>query len=141
MQKNIATLERSLSVSPKVKYIPVIRPRHYTLRIHARETNTSVLSCVWFFVTPWTVACQAPLCLEFSRQEYCTELPFPSQGDLPTQGSNTSFLYPLHWQEDPLPLAPPGKPTFTQKINYTKMFSSFIYNSQKQQMMQVSINR
>ena len=28
--------------------------------------------------TPWTVACQAPLSVEFSRQEYCSGLPFPS---------------------------------------------------------------
>ena len=28
------------------------------------------LSCVWFFVTPWTIACHCPLSIEFSRQEY-----------------------------------------------------------------------
>ena len=28
------------------------------------------LSCVWFFVTPWTVACEPPLSMEFSKQEY-----------------------------------------------------------------------
>ena len=33
--------------------------------------------------TPWTVACQAPLSMGFSRQEYWTGLPFPSPGDLP----------------------------------------------------------
>ena len=33
--------------------------------------------------TQWTVACQAPLSMEFSRQEYWSELPFPSPGDLP----------------------------------------------------------
>ena len=38
--------------------------------------------------TPWTVACQAPLSMEFSRQEYWSELPFPSPGIFPTQGSN-----------------------------------------------------
>ena len=37
-------------------------------------------------VTPWTVACQAPLSMEFSRQEYWSELPFPSPGDLPDLG-------------------------------------------------------
>ena len=31
--------------------------------------------------TPWTVACQAPLSMEFSRQEYWSGLPFPSPGD------------------------------------------------------------
>ena len=34
-------------------------------------------------VTPWIVAGQAPLSLEFSRQEYWSGLPFPSPGDLP----------------------------------------------------------
>ena len=36
--------------------------------------------------TPWTVAHQAPLSLEFSRQEYWSGLPFPSPGDLPNPG-------------------------------------------------------
>ena len=35
-------------------------------------------SCVWLFVIPWTVAHQAPLSMEFSRQEYWSVLPFPS---------------------------------------------------------------
>ena len=36
---------------------------------------------------PWTVACQAPLSMEFSRQEYWRELPFPSPGELPDPGT------------------------------------------------------
>ena len=43
------------------------------------------LSRVRLFVTPWTAACQAPLSVEFSRQEYWSGLPFPSTGDLPNQ--------------------------------------------------------
>ena len=38
------------------------------------------------FVTPWTVACQAPLSMEFSRQAYWSGLTFPSQGDLSSPG-------------------------------------------------------
>ena len=38
------------------------------------------------FVTPWTVACQVPLSVGFPRQEYWSELPFPSPGDLPNPG-------------------------------------------------------
>ena len=34
-------------------------------------------------VTPWTIACQAPLSMEFSRQEYWGGLPFPTPGNLP----------------------------------------------------------
>ena len=37
-------------------------------------------------VTPWTVACQAPLSMEFSRQEYWSGLPFSSPRDLPDPG-------------------------------------------------------
>ena len=37
-------------------------------------------------VTPCTVACQAPLSMRFSRQEYWSGLPFPSPGDLPNPG-------------------------------------------------------
>ena len=37
-------------------------------------------------MTPWTVACQAPLSIGFSRQEYWSGLPFPSPGDLPDPG-------------------------------------------------------
>ena len=44
------------------------------------------LSCVRLFVTPWTVAYQAPQSTEFSRQEYRNGLPFPSPGDLPDPG-------------------------------------------------------
>ena len=36
--------------------------------------------------TPWTVACQAPLFMGFSRQEYWSELPFPSPENLPDPG-------------------------------------------------------
>ena len=35
--------------------------------------------------SPWAVAYQAPPSMGFSRQEYCSALPFPSPGDLPNQ--------------------------------------------------------
>ena len=41
------------------------------------------VSHVQLFVTPQTVACQAPLSLEFSRQEYWSGLSCPPPGDLP----------------------------------------------------------
>ena len=43
-------------------------------------------------MTPWTVAGQAPLSMEFSRQEYWSGLPFPSAGDRPTQGLKLGLL-------------------------------------------------
>ena len=45
-----------------------------------------VLSHVWLFVTPWTIAPQAPLFMEFSRHEYWSWLPFSSPADLPNPG-------------------------------------------------------
>ena len=69
---------------------------------------------VWFFATPWTVGCQAPLSMEFSRQEYCSELPFPSPGDLPNPGiEHTSPA----WQADALPSEPGGKPTIERHFS------------------------
>ena len=50
------------------------------------EVKLLSLSHVKFFATPWTVACQAPLSMIFFRQEYWSELPFPSPGDLPDAG-------------------------------------------------------
>ena len=44
------------------------------------------LSHVQLFATPWTEAYQAPPSLRFSRQEYWSELPLPSPGDLPDPG-------------------------------------------------------
>ena len=41
-----------------------------------------MLSHVQLFATPWTVPCQAPLSMGFSRQEYCSGLPCPPPGDL-----------------------------------------------------------
>ena len=46
----------------------------------------SSLSHVWLFATSWTVACQAPLSMGLSRQEYWSELPFPPPWDLPNPG-------------------------------------------------------
>ena len=44
------------------------------------------LNRIQLFVTPWTVAYQAPPSMGFSRQEYWSGLPFPSPGDLPDPG-------------------------------------------------------
>ena len=57
--------------------------------------------------TPWTVACQAPLSIGFSRQECWSGFPFPPPGGLLTQRSNLCLMS-LHWQVGSLPLVPPG---------------------------------
>ena len=45
-----------------------------------------MFSCVQLFVIPGTVALQAPLSMGFPKQEYWSELPFPTPGDLPDPG-------------------------------------------------------
>ena len=57
-----------------------------SLRGPYRLCYAKVISCVWLFVTPGTVARQAPLYKKLSRQEYCSIFPFPSSGDLPDPG-------------------------------------------------------
>ena len=56
-------------------------------------------------VTLWIVAWQAHLSMEFSRQEYWSELPFPFPGDLPNPGIEPG---PPTLQADSLPSDPPG---------------------------------
>ena len=63
-------------------------------------------SRVWLFVTPWTVALQAPLSMGFSRQEYLSGLPFPSPGDLPDSGIEPASPVSLALQASSLPLSP-----------------------------------
>ena len=54
--------------------------------------HAKLLSRVRLFVILWTVAHQAPLSMEFSRQEYCSGSPFPSPGDLPDPGIEPASL-------------------------------------------------
>ena len=62
------------------------------------------------FVTPRAVVYHAPLSMGFSRQEYCSGLPFLVQGIFLTQGLNSRFL---NWQVDSLPLSHLGSPSET----------------------------
>ena len=51
------------------------------------KVKVKSLSRVQLFATLWTVAYQAPLSMEFFRQEYWSGLPFPPSGDLPHPGT------------------------------------------------------
>ena len=64
------------------------------------------------FATPQTVAHQAPLSMEFSRQEYWSGLLFPSPGIFPTQGSNPGLL---HCRQILYHLSYQGSPCFSEK--------------------------
>ena len=74
--------------------------------------HVCVLRCfrrVQLFAILWTVAHQAPLAIEFSRQEYWSELPCPPSGDLPNSG--IEFMSPA-LQADSLPLSHQGSPAW-----------------------------
>ena len=70
------------------------------------SVKVKLLSCVRLFVTPQTVAYQAPPSMGFSRQECWSGLPFPSPGDLPNPGIKPGSP---SLQADALPSEPPGK--------------------------------
>ena len=57
------------------------------------------------FATPRTVACQAPLSMGFSRQEYWSGLPCPPPGDLPDPGIEPMSLVSPALRADSLPLS------------------------------------
>ena len=63
--------------------------------------KVKVISHVWLFVTPWTVAHQVPPSVGFSTQENWSGLPFPSPGDLSDPGIKPRSPA---WQEEPFTL-------------------------------------
>ena len=81
-----------------------------------------LLSCVQLFATPWTVAHQAPLSMEVSRQKHWSRQPFPSPGDLPDPGIEPWFPA---LQADSLPSEPPGKHEFVYTTQENRPRSSF----------------
>ena len=99
---------------------PGIRPRAPSVKTGVLTNGVSewkLLSCNQLFVTPWTVAHQAPLSMECSRQEYCSGLPFTLPGYLPNPGIKPRSLMspalagrlslgqaPNHWTTSQFPL-------------------------------------
>ena len=71
-----------------------------------KEKKVKMVNPVLLFVTPWTVACQAPPSMGFFRQEYWSALPFPSPGVLPDPGIEPRSPT---LRADALPSEPPGK--------------------------------
>ena len=55
----------------------------------------SRFNCVWLCATTWTAACQAPLSMGFSREEYWSRLPCPPPGDLSNPGIESVTLTSL----------------------------------------------
>ena len=77
----------------------------------------SHFSHVQLFTTPWTIAHQAPLSMEFSRQEYWMDCHFLLQRIFPTQGLNPHLLRLLHRQVNSLPLCRLGRNSMVRHRN------------------------
>ena len=83
-------LVNRITVLPKMSMSKFLEPMNVNSPNKGRLLI--VLCCVGsfsrvpLFVTPWTVACQAPLSMRFPKQEYWSGLPFPSPGHLPNPG-------------------------------------------------------
>ena len=80
------------------------------------EMKVKSLSRVRLFVTPWTVAYQAPPSMGFSRQEYWSGLPFSSPGDLTNPGIEPRSPA---LEADALTCEPPGKPLNACQLDIT----------------------
>ena len=76
------------------------------------------------FVTPWTVARQAPLYVGFPRQEYWSGLPFPSLGDLPDPRIEPTSLVSPALVGGFFTTEPPGKPEYRTSESCSVMSNS-----------------
>ena len=95
-----------LFVNESFQSHPIIQPQPLSRPLCAQL----LLSRIPLFVTPWTVAHQAPLSMEFSSKSTGVGCHFLLQGIFPTQGLNPRLQCLLHWQVDPLLLSHLGSP-------------------------------
>ena len=96
----------SFTVSYHFHALTIVKSAATNIGVHV--CTLSHIGCVQLFVTLWTLACQAPLSLGFSRQGYWNGLPCPPQGDLPDSGIQPK---PALWA-DSLPLRNQGHPGY-----------------------------
>ena len=83
-----------------------------------KKVKVKSLSHVQLFATPWTVACQAPLSMGFSRQEYWSGVPFPSPGDLLNPGIKPGSPA---FQADSLLSEPPRKLRYMYSVQLSSL--------------------
>ena len=97
-----------------------------------RHMDLQSSQCVFFmcvcsvmsdsFATPWTVAHQTHLSMEFFRQEYWSELPFPPPGDLPDPGVWTCLFCVSCMGRWFFTTVPPGKPRVLHTVSKLGLF-------------------
>ena len=97
-----------------------ILPNECGCQSHSCESCSVVSNSL----TPWTVACQAPLSMEFSRQECWSGLPFPSTSDLPNPGIEPRSPA---LQADSLPSELPGKQRYQTHVFYISCTSRWVF--------------
>ena len=94
-----------------------------SVRFNIKKVKVKSLSHVSLFGPLWTVACQAPLSVGFSRQEYWSGLPFSSPKELPDPGIK---LGSPALQADSFPSEPSGNPNdYTNMVFNTQYLSSW----------------
>ena len=85
------------------------------------KMGCAVLSCIRFFVMLWTVACQAPLSMGSSRQEYWSGLPCPPPEDLPDSGMEAASLVSCNGMRVLYHQCHLGRPSLRYLISYLKL--------------------
>ena len=75
----------NIDISFEMEFIDILKKKQ-NRNLFNFACMLSCFSCVRLFATLWTVACQAPLSMGFSREDYWSGWPLPSPGDLPHPG-------------------------------------------------------
>ena len=104
---------RRHSALPPCPNLPLIRLSWLRMFSFVLSLCAKLRSRVQLSVTLWTIAHQAPLSMQFSKQEYWSGLPFPPPGELLHPGTET--VTPA-LQADSLPLSPRGAPREREEL-------------------------
>ena len=95
-----------------------------------RKTLACMISHFRLFATLWTIACQAPLSMGFSRQEYWSRLPCCPSGDLPNPGIKPAFIMSPALAGRffmPVPLGKPKRRTHN-RLPHSQIYQNILEN-------------
>ena len=96
-----------------MKHAAFISRSYFLNFLNNHKVKALLFSCVQLFATPWTVARQALLSMEVSRQEYGGYCHSLLQGIFPTQGSNPGLL---HYRQILYYLSHQGSPKYSYSL-------------------------
>ena len=111
---------RFIHAIPKLLFVSIDLP-FLNISYQCTCMCTQLLSHFWLFKSPWTIACQVPLSMEFPRQKYWIGLSFPPPGDLPNPEIEPESLCLLRWQVDSLALYHMGSSCFISMKSYIRL--------------------